>query len=110
MATVCTRRARIESLSDLARRRMGVGSCPACRAEEVAMLPSAPTPPRSLLSPAITAEAMTDRGAILFRLRRLEGQVRGVERMVDADASCLDLLTQLAAISSAARAIGLLVL
>lgn len=74
------------------------------------MLPSAPTPPRSLLSPAITAEAMTDRGAILFRLRRLEGQVRGVERMVDADASCLDLLTQLAAISSAARAIGLLVL
>ncbi len=35
------------------------------------------------------------------RLKRIEGQVRGVERMLEQDAYCTDLLTQVAAISAA---------
>ncbi len=51
-----------------------------------------------------------DRARIRNRLRRLEGQVRGVQRMVDEDAYCLDILTQLSAVIAGARAAGLLIL
>jgi DNA-binding FrmR family transcriptional regulator len=44
------------------------------------------------------------------RLRRLEGQVRGVQRMIEEDAYCVDVLTQLSAIIAAARGVGLVVL
>lgn len=46
----------------------------------------------------------------LKRLRRIEGQVRGVERMVENDQYCVDVLTQMSSIISALRATGLLVL
>jgi DNA-binding FrmR family transcriptional regulator len=52
----------------------------------------------------------TDKAKLLARLRRIEGQVRGVQRMVEADQYCLDVLTQLSAIIAGARATGLLVL
>jgi len=44
------------------------------------------------------------------RLRRIEGQVRGLQRMVDDDTYCIDVLTQISAVSSALNsvAIGLL--
>ena len=44
------------------------------------------------------------------RLRRIEGQVRGLQRMIDEDASCVDVLTQVSAVTSALRgvAVGLL--
>jgi CsoR family transcriptional regulator, copper-sensing transcriptional repressor len=47
---------------------------------------------------------------LLGRLRRVEGQVRGLERMVDEDAYCIDILTQIAAANSALKkvAVGLL--
>ena len=51
-----------------------------------------------------------DKPRIRNRLRRLEGQVRGVQRMVEEDQYCLDVLTQLSAIIAGARATGLLVL
>jgi DNA-binding FrmR family transcriptional regulator len=51
-----------------------------------------------------------DKAKILNRLRRLEGQVRGVQRMVENDQYCLDVLTQLSAIIAGARATGLLLL
>jgi DNA-binding FrmR family transcriptional regulator len=51
-----------------------------------------------------------DKAKILTRLRRIEGQVRGVQRMVEDDKYCLDILTQLSAIIAGARATGLLVL
>ncbi|HQY30025.1 MAG TPA: metal-sensitive transcriptional regulator [Thermomicrobiales bacterium] len=47
---------------------------------------------------------------IQTRLRRLEGQVRGVQRMIDEDTYCVDILTQLSAIIAAARGVGMLVL
>jgi DNA-binding FrmR family transcriptional regulator len=42
-----------------------------------------------------------ERQALLNRLRRIEGQVRGVAGMVERDAYCVDILTQVQAISSA---------
>ena len=47
-----------------------------------------------------------DKAKILARLRRMEGQVRGVQRMVESDEYCLDILTQLSAIIAAAPADG----
>jgi CsoR family transcriptional regulator, copper-sensing transcriptional repressor len=51
-----------------------------------------------------------DKAKILTRLRRMEGQVRGVQKMVEEDQYCLDILTQLSAVIAAARTTGLLVL
>jgi DNA-binding FrmR family transcriptional regulator len=45
--------------------------------------------------------------AVLKRLRRVEGQVRGLQRMVDEDQYCIDVLTQISAASSALRAVAL---
>ncbi|HET6818682.1 MAG TPA: metal-sensitive transcriptional regulator [Mycobacteriales bacterium] len=41
------------------------------------------------------------------RLRRIEGQVRGLQRMVDEDKYCIDVLTQISAATSALRAVAL---
>ncbi len=51
-----------------------------------------------------------DKAKILTRLRRIEGQVRGVARMVEDDKYCIDILTQLSAVIASTRAVGLLVL
>lgn len=50
------------------------------------------------------------KASLVNRLRRIEGQVRGVERMVEEDQYCLDVLTQLSAIIAGAKATGLLLL
>ncbi|MFN0281965.1 MAG: metal-sensitive transcriptional regulator [Kineosporiaceae bacterium] len=43
----------------------------------------------------------------LRRLRRIEGQVRGIHRMVEEDAYCIDVLTQVAAVTKALQAVSL---
>ena len=43
----------------------------------------------------------------LKRLRRIEGQVRGIQRMVDEDTYCIDVLTQISAITKALQAVSL---
>ncbi len=43
----------------------------------------------------------------LKRLRRIEGQVRGLQRMVEEDAYCIDVLTQVAAVTKALQAVSL---
>jgi CsoR family transcriptional regulator, copper-sensing transcriptional repressor len=45
--------------------------------------------------------------AIRARLRRIEGQVRGLQRMVDEDAYCIDILTQISAASRALQGVAL---
>jgi len=47
------------------------------------------------------------REAVLKRLRRIEGQVRGLERMVEEDAYCIDVLTQISAATKALEAVAL---
>ncbi len=51
-----------------------------------------------------------DKQALLARLRRIEGQIRGLQRMVEQDTYCIDVLTQISAAKSAlhAVAVGLL--
>jgi DNA-binding FrmR family transcriptional regulator len=44
------------------------------------------------------------------RLRRIEGQVRGVQKMVDEDRYCIDVLTQVGAVKAALDAVALLLL
>lgn len=51
-----------------------------------------------------------DKDKILARLRRVEGQVRGLTKMVDSDVYCIDVMTQLAATTKALQAVGVLLL
>jgi len=62
------------------------------------------------VAPRTSTSYAHDKAKIMARLRRMEGQVRGVQRMVDEEQYCLDVLTQLSAIIAAARQTGLLVL
>jgi DNA-binding FrmR family transcriptional regulator len=47
------------------------------------------------------------REAYLKRLARIEGQVRGLERMIEEDAYCIDVLTQLSSVTKALQGVGL---
>jgi CsoR family transcriptional regulator, copper-sensing transcriptional repressor len=51
-----------------------------------------------------------DKARYLARLKRIEGQARGIHRMVDEDVYCIDILTQISALTSALEnvALGLL--
>ena len=51
-----------------------------------------------------------DRDKLKNRLRRIEGQVRGVERMVDEDRYCIDIITQISAVQAALDKVALGVL
>ncbi|GLW25126.1 MULTISPECIES: metal-sensitive transcriptional regulator [Microbispora] len=48
-----------------------------------------------------------DKQAYLTRLRRIEGQIRGLQRMVDEEAYCIDILTQVSAATRALQAVAL---
>jgi CsoR family transcriptional regulator, copper-sensing transcriptional repressor len=48
-----------------------------------------------------------EKEAVLRRLRRIEGQVRGVERMVEEDRYCIDVVTQVTAIQAALDKVAL---
>ncbi len=47
-----------------------------------------------------------DKAAYLARLRRIEGQVRGLQRMVDEDVYCIDILTQVSAVTRALQTVA----
>jgi DNA-binding FrmR family transcriptional regulator len=70
-----------------------------------------PTTPESK-----TTAAKTTRGYSLAkdeyraRLRRIEGQVRGLQRMIDADEYCIDVLTQIAAVNTALESLAFTIL
>jgi DNA-binding FrmR family transcriptional regulator len=51
-----------------------------------------------------------DKEALVKRLHRIEGQVRGVERMVEDDRYCIDILTQIAAVNTALEALAFRIL
>lgn len=54
--------------------------------------------------PAETKEALTK------RLRRIEGQVRGLQKMVDEERYCADVLVQIASVQEALRGVGRILL
>jgi DNA-binding FrmR family transcriptional regulator len=60
------------------------------------------------MSKATEAHGYTEnKDAVLKRLRRIEGQVRGVERMVEEDRYCIDVVTQVTAIQAALDKVAL---
>ena len=48
-----------------------------------------------------------ERDAYMRRLRLIEGQIRGLQHMIEEDRYCIDVLTQIASVTSALRGIGL---
>jgi DNA-binding FrmR family transcriptional regulator len=51
-----------------------------------------------------------DKPELIKRLHRIEGQVRGIERMLEDDRYCVDVLTQIAAVNTALESLALRVL
>ncbi len=51
-----------------------------------------------------------DKDALVKRLHRIEGQVRGIERMVEDDRYCIDILTQISAVNTALDSLAFKVL
>jgi DNA-binding FrmR family transcriptional regulator len=56
------------------------------------------------------SEHWCDKEALIKRLHRIEGQVRGIERMVEEDRYCIDVLTQIAAVTTALESVAFKVL
>ncbi len=54
-------------------------------------------------------ESSNRHGAVV-RLKRIEGQVRGLQRMVEDDAPCIDVITQISAVTKALQSVGVLLL
>ena len=61
-------------------------------------------------SPAVVHGYTMDKDDYLRRLRRVEGQVRGLQRMIDEDTYCIDILTQISASTKALENVALLLL
>jgi DNA-binding FrmR family transcriptional regulator len=51
-----------------------------------------------------------DKDKLQARLRRVEGQIRGLQRLVDEDTYCIDVLTQISAVNAALRGVAVLLL
>lgn len=73
-----------------------------------------PGPSGSLEAPMLPGEPgasahgySAHKSAYLKRLRRIEGQIRGIHRMVEEDTYCIDILTQVAAATKALQAVAL---
>ena len=47
-----------------------------------------------------------DKAALVKRLHRIEGQVRGIERMIEDDRYCVDILTQIGAVNTALESLA----
>ena len=53
---------------------------------------------------------VSDKAALVKRLHRIEGQVRGIERMVEEERYCIDILTQISAVTTALESLGFKIL
>nr|WP_090868190.1 metal-sensing transcriptional repressor [Oceanobacillus limi] len=53
-----------------------------------------------------TPRSKDEKQAVINRLKRIEGQVRGIQKMVEEDRYCVDILVQLSAINAALKKVG----
>jgi DNA-binding FrmR family transcriptional regulator len=58
----------------------------------------------------VTHGYVVDKEALARRLHRIEGQIRGIERMVDEERYCVDILTQIAAATTALETVAFKIL
>ena len=56
------------------------------------------------------ASYVHDKAKLLARLRRIEGQVRGLQKMIDEEQYCVDVLTQISSVNAALQKVGMIVL
>ena len=68
------------------------------------------TAPQAPSEPTSSHGYTQDKASYARRLKRIEGQVRGIQRMIDEDTYCIDILTQISAVTAALQnvALGLL--
>jgi DNA-binding FrmR family transcriptional regulator len=66
-----------------------------------------PTGPEEAAEHSVTPGYAENKAAHLRRLARIEGQVRGIARMVEDDTYCIDVLTQVSAVTRALQAVSL---
>lgn len=69
-----------------------------------------PEPPEHPEHPERGYGYMSDKDKYLARVRRIEGQARGIHRMIDEDQYCIDILTQISALTSALENVALALL
>jgi DNA-binding FrmR family transcriptional regulator len=62
---------------------------------------------RSAAQPAVHRGYTMDKADYMKRLKRIEGQVRGLQRMIDEDTYCIDVLTQVSAATKALESVGI---
>ena len=69
-----------------------------------------PIPPAGILGTWLQSRAadgyVSDKESIMRRLARIEGQIGGAARMVEYEAYCVDVLTQIAAVTKALEGVG----
>ncbi|HSQ87658.1 metal-sensitive transcriptional regulator [Romboutsia sp.] len=53
---------------------------------------------------------LNDKDALMRRLKRIEGQVKGIQKMLDEERYCVDILVQISAIRSAINKVGTMIL
>lgn len=51
-----------------------------------------------------------DKANLVARLRRIEGQMRGLQRMIEEDKYCIDILTQVSSVMAATQKVGMIIL
>ncbi|HHV46058.1 MAG TPA: metal-sensitive transcriptional regulator [Tissierellia bacterium] len=56
------------------------------------------------------AIASKEKDSVILRLRRIEGQIKGIQRMIEEGKQCRDILIQIAAVRSAINSVGGLIL
>ena len=54
----------------------------------------------------VTPRTDEEKQAVVNRLKRIEGQVRGIQKMIDEDRYCVDILVQISAINAALKKVG----
>lgn len=69
--------------------------------------PSAPASTEGRADHSAGHGYITDKAAYLARLKRIEGQARGISRMVDEEQYCIDILTQISALTKALEGVAL---
>ncbi len=60
----------------------------------------------SLKDHTVTPRTEEEKEKVMNRLKRIEGQVRGIQNMIDEDRYCVDILVQISAIQSALKNVG----
>ncbi len=63
-----------------------------------------------MATPRLSKSYAADKASIVARLNKVEGQVRGIRRMVEEDRYCVDVLQQIASLRSAADAVAQILL